>query len=165
MCSKSFFTANKDIISGIASVVGILVAIIGFIVMIYQIKQAGNQIKETTSQLQAANEYTIRKDLRELVQKARSEYIFVECLKNDAENCTDENRRDTKFGIGLIFNFHNSVYLQAKAHGISDEFGAQMARDFCNWFKSDFVREYWNSQVQSGRYGDERKKMREEWCK
>lgn len=152
----TFIERHKDSISSAAAICSIIVAIVGFGLTIWQINKA-------TRQLQSSNEYNIRKDLRELVQKVRTEYISTTCLKNGA-TCSIEDKRKNDFGIGLIFNLHHSIYLQSEAHGISKKFRFQMAKDFCSWFKLPAANELWNAQVEQGNYDSDRVRMKKEWC-
>ena len=118
---------------------------------------------KATRQLQSSNEYNIRKDLRELVQNVRANHFKDSCLRS-APDCDPAAQASTDFGLGLLFNFHHSVFLQSEAHGISEQFQKQMARDFCGWFNLAVAKDLWDRQTKAGNYDSERQRMRREWC-
>lgn len=151
-----WISREANAIVAVATVVGILVTVSGFCLTIWQLQQA-------TSQLRASNEYAIRKDLRELVQEIAPKMRIV-CLANSTD-CEQHEVIEAKQSLGLLFNFYQSAYRQAKASGISPTFKAQMADDFCQSFERPEVSAFWDAQVAAGQYKDERIEMRSAWCR
>ncbi len=143
---------NSDQITALASIAGV----VGILLTFWQVWTASDQLR-------SSNEYGIRKDLREVVATAFEGGMNSDCLRN-LSNCSNEDQTKTKRGVGLVFNFHQSVFGQAKAGGISKQFEKEMARDFCSWFQSELVRNYWDAQVKAGSYDENRVAMRKEWC-
>ncbi|MBO9195698.1 hypothetical protein J5277_16450 [Rhizobium sp. 16-449-1b] len=143
---------NSDQITAIASIAGV----IGILLTFWQVWTASDQLR-------ASNEYGIRKDLREVIAAAFDGGLKTECLR-DLTICSNEDKDKTKRGVGLVFNFHQSVFGQAKAGGISRAFAKEMSKDFCSWFKSELVRNYWDAQASAKLYDENRIAMRKEWC-
>lgn len=150
-----WISRESNAIVAVATVVGIFVTVAGFCLTIWQLQQ-------TTDQLRASNEYTIRKDLRELIQQIAPK-LRLECLSGPTD-CDQRQTKDATQSLGLLFNFYQSVYRQAQASGISPAFKAQMADDFCQSFERQEVSAFWDAQVAAGQYKDERIKMRSAWC-
>lgn len=150
-----WISQEANAIVAVATVAGIFVTVAGFGLTICQLRQA-------TNQLQASNEYAIRKDLRELVQEIAPKMRIV-CLAAST-TCEQHEVIEAKQSLGLLFNFYQSVYRQAEASGISPIFKAQMADDFCQSFERPEVLAFWDAQVAAQQYKDERIKMRSAWC-
>ncbi|MDO9640191.1 MAG: hypothetical protein Q7J44_16765 [Pseudotabrizicola sp.] len=146
---------NYVAVSSYATVAATLVASAGFYLTVCQ-------ISATRLQLQAANEYAIRADAREMAATL-SDRLFASCL-NGAPDCTESDRRRTLVGLGLGFNFYHSVYQHARGGSLSDRFEDEMARDFCSWFSFKSVQDFWDLQVNAKKYGAERIKMKQSWC-
>lgn len=151
----TWVSKKADSIVALSTVVGLFVSVAGFGLTFWQLRQ-------TTLQLQYSNEYSIRKDLRELIQEIAPK-LRLECLAVPTD-CDERQTMDTMQSLGLLFNFHQSVYRQSKASGISPAFKAQMADDFCQSFDRSEVSRFWETQVSAGHYKDERIAMRSEWC-
>ncbi|WP_147412766.1 hypothetical protein [Rhizobium sp. AG855] len=151
----TWIAREAEAIVAIATVLGLVVTVVGFGLTI-------SQLQQTTKQLQAANEYQIRKDLRDLVQVIGPK-MRTDCIA-DTSTCEKQQVLDSKQSIGLLFNFYQSVYRQAKASGISAVFRSQMADDFCQSFERPEIAAFWDAQVAAKHYKAERVEMRAEWC-
>jgi hypothetical protein len=151
----AWITREANPIMAVAAVLGLFATCVGFGFTYYQLHQA-------TNQLQAGNEYTIRKDLRDLVSETIPK-LKLQCLEVGSV-CSADDVTATKQSLGLLFNFHQSVYRQASASGISETFKKQMASDFCQAFKRPTIEKFWEEQIASGNYDLERQEMRDKWC-
>lgn len=152
----AWLDTNANAVMAISAVIAVVASVIGFGFTIYQLRQA-------TNQLQSSNEYEIRKDLRDIVQVVLDGEFDPKCLAASSE-CSPATTKSSKKAMGLVFNFHHSVYRQTLAAGVSRGFESQMAEDFCNWLKNKDVADFWTHQIESGAYVAERKEMRSKWC-
>lgn len=146
---------TSDQINAFASVVAAGAAVVGFFYTV-------NSINDTTLQLQANNEYEIRRDLRDTANEVDA-LIFAECLMN-REGCDTSEWQNTKRGYSILMNFFFSIYSQAEAEGISAEFRDEMAKDFCRWVSTPFGKSFWDEKTVAGLYSKNRIEMRNAWC-
>lgn len=150
-----FISREADAVAALAAIVGVVVTVLGFGLTWYQ-------LQKTTDQLQSSNEYEIRRDLRELVSEM-AKTAKMECLRAELK-CEAAELKPLNQQLGLLFNFFHSVYRQTKASGVSRTFEDQMSEDFCLWFSSSYVVDFWDRQVLLGYYKAERIEMRRIWC-
>lgn len=146
-------TSNQ--VNAIASVVAAGAAVIGFFFTV-------NSINNTTLQLQANNEYEIRRDLRNTANEVDA-LINANCLMA-REGCDTSQQQMTKRGYSTLMNFFFSIYSQAEAEGVSSKFRDEMAIDFCRWVSTPFGKTFWNDKITAGLYSKNRVEMRNSWC-
>ena len=156
----AFFLKWKDVISGLGTILGVLIGIVGFGTTIYQLSDA-------KSVLRASNAYNIQRDARDLVKSLQDHNDFRDYVMSfDTRKKYDAPVIErAELQTGRLVNFYLSVFRQAKADGISKDFQTAFAKDFCDTLQSKPIGDYWNKKVNAGTFGAEHGEMRNAWCK
>jgi hypothetical protein len=150
-------------ITASAAIIAILVGIGGFIATVCQLSRARDQLIKTEQTLRASNTYQVQKDARDLLL---NRLVNDEELRNAIASTTVplEIKQEIRSKLWLMFNFYLSVYRQAQAGGLSEQFVTSFKQDFCEFLKKPLVDATWNKELQSGQLSVNYADMRKTWC-
>ena len=150
-------------ITASAAIIAILVGIAGFVATVLQLSWARDQLARTEQTLRASNTYQVQKDARELLlnRLVNDQELRSVLASNTAPQDVKQEVRDK---LWLMFNFYLSVYRQAQAGGLSEQFVTAFKQDFCEFLKKPVVDATWNKELQSGQLTVNYADMRKTWC-
>jgi hypothetical protein len=150
----AFLRGHKDEIGAAVGLLGLVIGTLGF-------TMTWLQLSNTERTLRAANTYQVQKDGRELLDKIGDDDTFRSYLASDGSGTMDRNTSDS---LWRVYNFYLSVYRQAKAGGLSDEFTESFRADFCQFVSRPAAKNGWEKLKSNNQLSPRHDRMRAEWC-
>lgn len=120
-----------------------------------------SQISGAAQALRAANEYTLRKDGRDLIASLLEDTD----LQNLQRNNSAANEENAKAKLWLMVNHYTAIYRQAKTGGVDQDFAASYAIDFCGFIQKPEVNKLWLAMVKDEKAYRFQIEMRAQWCR
>jgi hypothetical protein len=151
-------------ITASAAIIAIVVGIGGFVATVLQLSWARDQLQRTEQTLRASNTYQVQKDARELLLTRLVNDKELRSALASATLPSSEIQQEVRDKLWLMFNFYLSVYRQAQAGGLSEQFVTSFKQDFCEFLKKPVVEATWNKELLNGQLSSNYVDMRKTWC-
>lgn len=142
-----FFTTHRDIISGVASIAGVISLTFAAIALF----RNAVQVRRNTQVSQASAIYKIQKDAREMAQ------LLLQDDKLAKDILSREITHDDRVlaAVGQLFNFYAAVFQQKRLEVLDDQLWRPIKVEMGAFLGTARAQQFWNVKKSKGEYDSE----------